>query len=144
MGKVTLFDSQINMVVCRYGDPGYHGTFYGVPLGFTVARNMAIPARRSAEGWAHDFQTYLAHEFGEDFHLEATEDSPVWVATRAWYSHKVHCDPENTHKLAKDILFRSPLDSGKTNNSDKYTGGVYDSPRYDASTPRLEFWVWTM
>ena len=138
------FVAYVNAVIQWHGSPGYVCTFTGTPLGFTTARNMGVPERRRVEGWATDLQTFLAHEFGDEFQLAATPDNPVWVATRAWYPNRVHCDPENTHKLAKDVMFRAPLDSGGKNNSDKYTGGVYDTPRIDGDNPRLEIWIWTL
>ncbi len=127
-----------------YDAISYHCTFPGNPLGFTVARSMSEPERRRVEGWAQDLQVFLAHEWGDECQLLATQDKPVWIATRAYYKNKVHCDPENTHKLTKDVLFRAPWHSGGKNNSDKYTGGFYDDPRIDSENPRLEIWIWNL
>lgn len=57
---------------------------------------------------------------------------PAIVHTRCYFRGNVHPDPESVHKLIKDALW--PSSAG----GDKYTGGSYDPPLYDAINPRVE------
>lgn len=143
MVELSSLDSEF-AIRCRYKDAVYSCVFPGHPLGFVVARGMSNPVRRQCEGWAYDLRVFLEHEFGEDFQLNSSPSERWFIVTRAWYQSKVHCDPENTHKLVKDVLFRAPLNGSGRNNSDKYTAGFYSAPCIDPANPRLELFVWRL
>ena len=67
-------------------------------------------------------------------HIPATPSKmkPVVISTRAYFRNERHGDPESVHKVIKDALW--PARQG----GDKYTGGSYDPPLYDAKNPRVE------
>jgi hypothetical protein len=88
--------------------------------------------------WAQEVRAMLDHVYGIES-LKATETAPLFFFTRAWYGTRRHCDPENTQKLLKDALFY--LDDGA---KDKYTGGAYAGPLYDAINPRVEAMIWRL
>lgn len=142
LAKYKLFARQIDLATEDLGPPTYHCLFPGNPLGFVVGRGMNYPERRRTEGWANMLRVFLEHEFGEDFQLSCSESEQIFFFTRATYATRVHCDPENTHKLVKDVCFRNPLNRPGKNNSDKYTGGIYDWVHVDADAPGVEIWVW--
>lgn len=68
--------------------------------------------------------------------LQASREKPVRITTRAFFKNGVHPDPENVHKGVKDALFYKAGGVG-----DKYTGGSYDPPLYDAERPRVEITI---
>lgn len=68
--------------------------------------------------------------------LQASKEKPIRVFTRAYFETGVHPDPENVHKGVKDALFYKAGGVG-----DKYTGGAYEPPLYDAERPRVEIEV---
>jgi hypothetical protein len=67
--------------------------------------------------------------------LFASKDHPLHVHTRAWFADGRHGDPENIHKAVVDALFYREKKAGPM---DKYTGGAYSPPKYDADRPRVE------
>lgn len=66
--------------------------------------------------------------------LEPTLDEPLMFFTRAYFKNGVHADPENVHKGIKDALCYKKGGGP----ADKYTGGHYLPPEYDAKNPRVE------
>lgn len=66
--------------------------------------------------------------------LRAKKEEPLMLFTRCFFKNGVHADPENIHKGVKDALFYEK--GGGT--ADKYTGGHYLPPMYDAKHPRVE------
>lgn len=67
---------------------------------------------------------------------QPTREKPVLVKTRAYFRNGIHPDPENVHKGIKDSIWWAP--KGERTTGDKYTGGVYMWPLYDADNPRVE------
>ena len=61
-----------------------------------------------------------------------TKKNPIWILTAAYFRNGRHGDPESIHKAIKDALW--PAKEG----GDKYTGGAYTKPLYDAKNPRVE------
>ncbi len=61
----------------------------------------------------------------------------IRVTTHSFFVNGVHPDPENVHKGIKDALFYAPKGTAK-GCGDKYTGGSYSWPLYDAHEPRVE------
>jgi len=139
---MKMFDRSLVHQYQDFGEPEFDFVYPCTPIGFTTGRNMNEQVRRRVEGWATDFRTFLEHELGDDFQLFANSASQVYFVSRSFYPNNSGCDPENTHKLVKDICFRKPLYSEGRNNSDKWTGGMYDGPQLDAVNPRVEIWIW--
>lgn len=65
--------------------------------------------------------------------LTITEEAPLYFHTRAFFKNRSHGDPENIHKAIVDAVCYAS--KGK---KDKYTGGCFIPPRYDARNPRVE------
>lgn len=109
-------------------------TIRGKPVPFIAHWNKAPPVRkRRYIEFCRDVQTH-AMAAGFRFALP-TKDSPLYVHTRAWFEDGRHADPENIHKAIVDALFYR---RGKGSKADKYTGGFFDSPRYDRYNPRVD------
>lgn len=68
--------------------------------------------------------------------LVATKERPLIIHTWAYFRNGVHPDPGNVQKGICDALFYGSRRSKGT--SDKYTGGSFPPPRYDADNPRVE------
>lgn len=68
--------------------------------------------------------------------LGVDERNPVWVHCEPYYLNRKHCDPGNVQKGVCDALFWGMRGGG----GDKYTGGSFTPPRYDAS-PRVDVTV---
>src|SRR6185436_11076756 len=68
----------------------------------------------------------------EQWPLRVSEKSPVLIETKAFFSSRVHPDPENCRKCFGDALF--PGSTG----GDKYTAGMFWPPLYDKANPRVE------
>lgn len=68
--------------------------------------------------------------------LFATALEPVWIHTCAWFRNGVHADPSNVQKGLVDALFYAARSA--RGSADKHTGGSFESPRYDADSPRVE------
>jgi hypothetical protein len=66
--------------------------------------------------------------------LQPSKEQPLMFFTRCYFKSGVHPDPENVHKGVKDALCYQR--GGGT--ADKYTGGGYLPPEYDAQNPRVE------
>ena len=74
--------------------------------------------------------------------LVATEAVPLHIHTIAYFDTRVHHDPENIHKGAKDALFYPMGGVKRKGSADKHTGGTYAPPLYDKD-PRVEVWIWS-
>jgi len=130
---------QSYMLKQMFGEPVHEIVYEAEPKGFSVSRSRNKYANRAWE-WARGLRGQFEHEFDID-HLVATEKAPIYIHTEAWYGTGTHCDPENTHKLAKDALFyKTP----KGFHADKFTTGSYAGPLYDKFKPRLVLLVWRL
>jgi len=144
--------------VATYGKPVLHFTVQGPPCGF-ISSGSRNWSKRQAKAWAYasdvrsalleylmgdevevDHRGELATQpvtcDGEKATLIASKKRPLFIGTVATFVNGVHPDPENVHKLVKDALFH------KVKGGDKWTGGVYDHPRYDKDEPGVEVLVW--
>jgi len=104
----------------------------GEPKGFRVAtkRGQWNKGLRDYRKWKDD--CVIATEgFGLDCPVFADSAYPVYVHTSAFYSSKVHCDPQNTSKGYVDAI----MPPGK-GGGDKYAGTSCDAPLYDYANPR--------
>jgi hypothetical protein len=116
-------------------------TVEGPARGYTTTNRAKAGqrAKRSAailKYWSYCERVRLrAKEAGlRKLPLAATRTRPLMVFTRCYFKNGVHADPENVHKGVKDALFYQK--GGGT--ADKYTGGGYLPPMYDAKNPRVE------
>lgn len=78
---------------------------------------------------------------GLELPLRATKEEPLYVVTCTYFHSGVHPDPENVHKSVVDSLaYVSPQEQklGVRRGSDKFMGGQFQSPKYDAKEPRVE------
>ena len=109
-------------------------TIRGKPVPFIAHWDKAAPATRKRYiEWCKTVQNYA---MVAGFRFEPpTERSPLYAHTRAWFPDRRHGDPENIHKSVVDALFYR---KGEGSKGDKYTGGFFDAPRYDAHNPRVQ------
>lgn len=106
---------------------------YADPVGYysSTRRGQWIdPRAKKYHAWSKLVRD-LSEARGLRLPLQAAEDVEVEVETQAYFRNRTHPDPENVHKGIVDALFYG----GK---GDKYTGGKYGWPRYDADQPRVE------
>jgi len=118
----------------------------GDPVGYTAT---------TAKGkWSKQYTKYskyaknvrkIARAIGLRIPLLATKDKPIVIKTIAYFRTGVHCDPGNVQKGVVDALFyddsKVKVVKGKVKvggkGDDKYTGGAFPPPRYDAKNPRV-------
>ena len=135
----NIYESLLTALRGLYGEPAYELLLPGPPRGFTVARKTeGSPTAMRSRLWAREAQAMLDHEYSE-FFVSATKDSPLFFFTQAWFGSGRHCDPENTHKLLKDALFRHG-----EGLKDKYTARAFAGPLYDLLQPRTEVYIWRL
>ena len=142
MTDELIYHFQLASLVEQLGEPEYMLELEGAPQGFTVTRKTGKKSKQAlrAHSWAKLVRVALEHEYGVN-HLVATPENPIYIHTQAWYPSKVHCDPENTHKLAKDAIFYL---APKGSRGDKYTAGSYEGPMYDSVNPRMIMHMWRL
>ena len=69
----------------------------------------------------------------------------VMVSTNIYFSNGRHGDTESVHKVIKDSLWprlRRKIRGQPSTGDDKYVGGFYPPPRYDANNPRVVVTIW--
>ena len=74
-----------------------------------------------------------------------SKDCLVMVRTDIYFSNGRHGDPESCHKVIKDALWpklRRKVKGQPSTGDDKYVGGFYPPPRYDANNPRVVVTIW--
>ena len=69
--------------------------------------------------------------------LMATKDDPLFISTCAYFRNGIHCDPGNVQKGIVDALFWTPRGKKSKGSGDKYTGGMFEVPKYDRLYPRV-------
>lgn len=69
--------------------------------------------------------------------IAITAETPLHFHTCAFFENRRHGDPENIHKAVVDAICYNP-EGGKGGKQDKWTGGSFTPPRYDAKNPRVE------
>lgn len=115
----------------------------GRPVGYYAQ------GKTPAYGRMMDYHRYKIHVqevaalLGLRLPLRASRERPLWIETVAYFANGVHADPENVHKGIKDALFWEPKVPGvkRKGGGDKYTGGSYAPPKYDAEHPRVEILI---
>ncbi len=135
-----------------WGPPGLAFVVLGTPRGY-VAAGSHHWTKRSSHAWTWCVQVrcslleQLTKAPPKDVRVVLDEERPgaklmaskteaLHIGTVAYFVTGNHPDPENIHKLAKDALFY------KVKGGDKWTGGIYTTPRYDPECPRTEVFVW--
>lgn len=113
---------------------------YGPPVGYYT--HGKVPNRRRLTKYVEykRLVQVTAKVAGVDIPLTATRTDPLIIRTRAYFKHGTHPDPENIHKGIVDALFYPATRRGK-GVGDKYTGGSFNPPVYDAARPRVEIMI---
>ena len=110
----------------------------GKPVGYYAQGGrskwrMSPDQRRRAEeyrAYQEKVRVY-ALQAGIKLPLYADKLHPLVIKTTAYFASGVHFDPENVRKGVADSLFYG-------GSGDKYTGGIFPPPLYDAVNPRVE------
>ncbi len=124
MAKINLDGPGATAMLVIYGDPVGYCT--------TTFRGKWVSGRyKKYLRWKETVQG-LAVARGLILPLRADEGSELEIETRAFFRNRTHSDPESVHRGVKDALFY-----GAKGKGDKYTGGTYAYPLYDATTPRV-------
>lgn len=115
----------------------------GPPVGYYSEGKIPNRRRRSAYRLYKAQIQEVAAVVGLRLPLRASRQHPLWIETVAYFANGVHADPENVHKGVKDALFWQPKIPGvkRKGGGDKYTGGSYAPPKYDAEHPRVEILI---
>lgn len=118
----------------------------GKPIGYVeYSRGAKGISKQVRAYWAYLKEVReVARGAGIPIPLVATEAEPMYIYTEAYFSSRVHSDPENVHKGIKDSLFYNekqkyppPAKSREKFYADKYTCGTYELPLYDKTNPRV-------
>lgn len=115
----------------------YEFVIYGPPVGYTTNNGRFYNTARKKKYL--DYKKHVQETCPFKLPFEATKQNPVIITTRAYFVNGTHPDPENVHKGMKDAIFY--VAKGTKGSGDKYTGGHYSSPLYDAENPRVEVTV---
>ena len=107
-------------------------TIPGEPLGYNTALRSWNRKSVSVRKWYVKVCEYF-NKAGVSTPLFADDVYPVHIHVTAYYGSARHCDPGNTHKGLIDALFYKSVGPG-----DKFVGGSFDVPLYDAENPRTE------
>jgi len=121
----------------------------GIPIGFktTTKRGKFSKSYQKYASYKADVQRE-AKLAGIKLPLKATKDRPLMIRTVAYFKNGHHPDPGNVQKGVCDALFYDPERAaiarmmGKKakvtgKGDDKYTGGSFPPPLYDAKNPRV-------
>lgn len=103
----------------------------GPPVGYTTNNGRFYNTKRKKKYL--DYKKLVQETCPFRLPLESSKSAPVHIRTVAYFVNGTHPDPENVHKGVKDALFYGASGAG-----DKYTGGSYEPPLYDAKNPRVE------
>ena len=115
-------------------------TIPGPPVGFYVLGSRPDWLRKQAyHKWLKSVRR-VAREAGVPVgQMSATKRSPMWIETVAWFANGRHPDPENVRKAVADALFYTK--ANRRGSADKFVGGAFPPPLYDAENPRVEVMV---
>lgn len=108
-------------------------------------RPQGYYAQGSHPNWTrmNEYHAYKIHvqecarQAGISLPLHSTKEKPLYVAVEPFFQNGVHCDPGNVQKGVCDALFWTPKGSPVKRGSDKFTGGHFPWPYYDAKNPRV-------
>lgn len=117
----------------------YRFTIPGPPVPFIANWRLAgFIERKRYMSWAKDARGHAAIQNVPP--LEASQEKPLLVHTRAFFKDRKHSDPENIRKAVVDSLFYESRGRGGKRSSarDKYVGGACAVPCYDKDAPRIE------
>lgn len=104
-----------------------------VPHASVTYRSKWMPGNKRAKKAArYKAEVQMVAKLAKVELPKLTKMRTALIHTTCYFRNGRHADPESVHKCIKDALW--PAKQG----GDKWTGGSYDPPMYDASNPRVE------